>query len=656
MSDTIVKILSWSTEGLCVPDWNIDISDDGTENISLLLMPSGMGKTSTLEMLRYSFFDYSKKITNKQIEKLKPRDSSIKKGKFTLNIKVNDQKIQIQTLYDFESLKISYNTKGNHIPSGFADSLVLTDELKSYINQEYIEKTFFNLELVDNLFQSSDAVDSIRKLYKLYYFDEIKNKLEIYKEKQQAAKGSVKISKKAFEELKLRKKKILEQIKIVEDKYQKDQENHKKLINEEKKLEKEKKEIGLSKTEIREKIKEADENVKLYENELTENYNKFYNFLKNPINLNAKFNKQLVNFEKNLKRLKIPQSVAESFFEDLIKEEKCLCGNHMTDEMINQILKSKENILSEDTWFILNSMKTKINKNLDQPIDTMQNLFGEVASSKRKLNIAERKRIGIESSIDDEKFQKISARLIDVKKEIKNLEDAFKIYNEPASKTDTPSSSSIKKLEALRIDTQKQIDDATDTENLSKKVNILNELMTKAYERTKEEIIQEVIKNINLEIPRVMPYEKIFVKDIKDKIILEKGGASQGQLARIGYLFLITLLNRPNFNFPFVVDSPVTAMDDISRKEIAQTISKDLNNQYIGLLLPTERDHFSDELGSNQNKKIKYITAFSTYDRASEHMVQQANKFGINTNEFKNGVVGYGEDFFNQFSGISKEI
>ena len=113
----------------------------------------------------------------------------------------------------------------------------------------------------------------------------------------------------------------------------------------------------------------------------------------------------------------------------------------------------------------------------------------------------------------------------------------------------------------------------------------------------------------------------------------------------------ITLLN-----FPFVVDSPVTAMDDISREEIAKTISKDLNNQYIGLLLPTERDHFSDELGSNQNKKIKYITAFSTYDNASEHMVQQANNFGINTNEFKNGVVGYGEDFFNQFSGISKEI
>ena len=151
-----------------------------------------------------------------------------------------------------------------------------------------------------------------------------------------------------------------------------------------------------------------------------------------------------------------------------------------------------------------------------------------------------------------------------------------------------------------------------------------------------------------------MPYEKILVKDINKKIELEgQESASQGQLARIGYLFLITLLNRPNFNFPFVVDSPVTAMDDVSRKEIASTISDELKNQYIAFLLPTERDYFAEELQNKSKSKINFVTAFNTFEKDSDHLVDQAIKCNIPTTEFKNGVVGYGADFFYKFRGIN---
>ena len=61
-----------------------------------------------------------------------------------------------------------------------------------------------------------------------------------------------------------------------------------------------------------------------------------------------------------------------------------------------------------------------------------------------------------------------------------------------------------------------------------------------------------MVEKINKEIPRVMPFEKIFVKDIKDKITLGKDSGSASQQARIAYLFLIKLLDRPNLNFPFM--------------------------------------------------------------------------------------------------------
>ena len=46
-------------------------------------------------------------------------------------------------------------------------------------------------------------------------------------------------------------------------------------------------------------------------------------------------------------------------------------------------------------------------------------------------------------------------------------------------------------------------------------------------------------------------------------------------MARIAYLFLINLLNRPNLKFPFIVDSPVTTFDRIGRSEIAKGLVKD---------------------------------------------------------------------------------
>ena len=61
-----VKILGWDTKGLRLPDWKINLDDNGGKKTSLIMMPSGMGKTTTLSLLRYSFCDYSKIIEKKR--------------------------------------------------------------------------------------------------------------------------------------------------------------------------------------------------------------------------------------------------------------------------------------------------------------------------------------------------------------------------------------------------------------------------------------------------------------------------------------------------------------------------------------------------------------------------------------------------------------
>ena len=69
--------------------------------------------------------------------------------------------------------------------------------------------------------------------------------------------------------------------------------------------------------------------------------------------------------------------------------------------------------------------------------------------------------------------------------------------------------------------------------------------------------------------------------------------------------------------------------------------------------MPTERDYFAEELQNKSKSKINFITAFNTFEKDSDHLVDQAIKCNIPTTEFKNGVVGYGADFFYKFRGIN---
>ena len=50
-----LKIVGWEHNGLRVPDYKIDLKDpNSTRNFSLILQLSGQGKTTTLNLLRYS--------------------------------------------------------------------------------------------------------------------------------------------------------------------------------------------------------------------------------------------------------------------------------------------------------------------------------------------------------------------------------------------------------------------------------------------------------------------------------------------------------------------------------------------------------------------------------------------------------------------------
>ena len=648
-----VKILGWDTKGLRLPDWKINLDDNGGKKTSLIMMPSGMGKTTTLSLLRYSFCDYSKIIEKKDILALQRPNSKITKGEFNLNIKINNAKYRIKTIFDFNNKTLSYKTTDPE--SGQKDGLNLPEEIKKYLDQEYIEKTFFDLEVVQKLFESTSAIDSINKLYKLYYFNQIGNNLDTYLIKKQDESGSGKIDKKDLIELKHTRDKLLKKEKQLRNEYEVNNKKFENLKINKNKYTKIINDIENSKKSIKDKIDQARENISLAKNDLKDSFDNFYSELKNPMLINKDFKEKLINFESNLNSLKIPESVGKAFFDDLIKSKQCLCGHDMTNKMKDKIIKNKESILSEDTWLILSVLKSKIKEDSGKEILDLSKSLSLIAKSKRSLNIEERKADEIVDGIDDKKYQDNVKKLNETNDQLDDLNKFFKDYLEAPSKQDTLEDNSINKIGNLLKITMDKINEATETGNISDKIKLIKDIFKDTENKSLNFITNDLVEKINKEIPRVMPFEKIFVKDIKDKIVLDgRDSASAGQLARIGYLFLITLLARPNFNFPFIVDSPVTGMDEISRTEIATTIATQLNNQYIGFVLPLERDYFADVLEENTKNKVNLLVAFDTFDDETKRLVKLAKQYSVDTSKFADGVVSINnKDFFWNFT-VSK--
>ena len=112
-------------------------------------MLSGEGKTTTLNLLRYSFYDVNKHLTKGEINNIissyRPDDITINKGIFQVRFVLNNNiNYRINLKFDYQSNEISYSTvQGDG--DGILPGLILPENLQQFITPEFINKTFFDL-------------------------------------------------------------------------------------------------------------------------------------------------------------------------------------------------------------------------------------------------------------------------------------------------------------------------------------------------------------------------------------------------------------------------------------------------------------------------------------------------------------------------------
>ena len=662
-----IKILSWTYKGFKTPNVTIKIEDQPNKNtnFTLLQMLSGVGKTTTLNLLRYSFYDLNDHVSKSEIEKLieelRSSDSNIDQGEFEVIFKLNKTiNYRIKIIFDYITKEINYETNSGE--EGYSPGLKLPPELKRFITPEFIEKTFFDLRMANRLYdkEAGETDKTIKKLCKIDYLDEIENSLKKYRvEFIKKNRGKLKdkdlsTKEKLFERLTKQRDKVEEKAKKYKDKKYTLSIKLKKIIEDKSKIENTLKDIKNKIHNAQKTLDEKNENLRLA-------FEETYDYLKNPMSINKEIEEQLINFEENLYKHRIPKAVGETFFKDLINDVKCICGHKMTDEMKKIINDNKAFYLAEDIVNVLSPIKTSVQTFEKRDQVMAKKSFEDLIKKEREANIAQKEFYKITSTTDDETYNQLTKDEVTTQNELKEITDWLEDeYEKPYSPDDPPDSESIKYLNKRLLILEKEIEERAGAVELGEKIRKLTTWLKEIQEISLEKISQKIIQDVNKEVKRVLPLEKIYIDSIKNRITLKtekgirktgsSGGASRGQMARIAYLFLITLLNRPHLKFPFIVDSPVTDLDSIARTEIARSLAKILDSQYIGLVLDEEKSNFSPPLYKELDGNISFITAFGK-NEAFPKMIELSKKYNVDINKFDDGIVAYGKDFFDEFEG-----
>ena len=646
-----LNLLGWKCEGLRCPDFNIQLDYNESSSATFLQMPNGTGKTTTLRLLKRSLYKHDFKST--EIEEYKAKNSEYKKeGLFQAKFSVEGKIFYTTIKFDFE--KKTYNYLSSLMDEGGQLSdFKLPEEIENIVDKELVDLLFVDLEQdVKPMFRShqTGAQEAIRKFCKINLLKNIINDFEEYKNKKRkenVKSGNIQTEINTEE---TRINKILNKIIEVEKKV----EEYKNYLNETENEYTEGKrrldEILENDTQHKNKIKEYEnrrDNIKSkYDEILIKNFEsiKTVGTYENTLKI------EVIKFVNDLDEMGLPEEEVRIFFDKILKKENCICGELLTAEKIKIIEKEMNSFISIKEAGIITAIKAIVNENINkkEPVDLKLN-SKKIQEYKQELDaLNENIKLIRDRALKDD---------IDLSKKIESLEENRAIKREFLDKTinqewkakhNEENTESLISLKEQKKIVEKKLAELSGTRDIEEKVLKLTEIIEEAMKAAENQISKEITLECNKKINIMLTKNPIFINSIEKNIVLDgQLEGSTGQEARIGIIFLLTILERSTIQFPLIVDTPVKGMDNAAKRRTAHFISE-LKSQFLCFVIDSDKPNFTDEFYNLNKQNSNFITAF----RRSDEFDKIANLEDSNQvkNLSYNGQVIHGYNFFTKFT------
>ncbi len=658
-----IRIASWQTEGLRCPDHTFDFTNgkDSVHPVSLIQMPNGTGKTTTLELLRVCLSGEATdgdKWNSQKVISYKKRNVDISSGFFKITLLHNNRRITIVMNFDFEEGIVSYTTT---LPSGMKKGFHLPRELRRFFRPDFVSLFVFDGELAERLLDRNhtNAQSAIEDLFQLKVFTYLITHVKDYWE--QATKGKTATEQQGYNKRQKTVTFLRGRITKLKQEYadtQKDYNDIKRqLIQKKNKFQKD-----IEQREVyKERLHQADQAFQAAEHRVQMSLQTVFSSFQDPHALSAIFANDIKEFKENLDKVKLPESAAREFFEELAEEDICVCGRELDNESRLKIKERAKLYLGNDEVALLNSIKkdisdyigsddlTEYEKDLDEKI---KKLNADIQNSDELRT--ERDAIEAEAIHGDPNLEKAKKEIDDLAEDLQFAENKVQSYEDPTESAGNKDTFGIKILETRLERAERKLAEITKTIDLKNKTDVLIKILQTSLNNARSGLSDQVCADANSRMDTLMPNNNIRIDKIHQSLRL-KGGqekGSKGETLSVAYAFLSTLFNRSDHQLPFIVDSPAGPIDFRVRNRVAELIPK-LAKQFIAFVISSERPQFVEPLKEATDSQIQYITMFHKGRNGLEEVEAQARKQS-NIIETTDGIVVLDDDFFNNFD-LEKE-
>lgn len=648
-----MRILGWKTDGLRCPDHEIQIcSADNQEQLfqaSLIQMPNGTGKTTTLKLIRASLSGAAKNWDAKKILEFRKRCNNKPEGSFEIKLLLNNKITTIRMEFDFENERVVYKTTyGSGQNSGFHPP----HNFLRFMNDKFVNFYVFDGELAQNLLnqQHTDAQTVVEHLFQTNLFVAMKKEVDEYWVEMTKEEST---TKKGLTRHRNSLKRLKEQLDTCKDQKREHQNNLSRLETKYKRME------GVYDQELKKNkdvasaLTSADLELTRLISMVSKEASEVLERARNPHALSTFFARNMVNLKKGLDKVKLPESAAKEFFDDLANEDECVCGRPIDSEIAVTIRSRSKKYLGSDDVAFLNSLKSAIKDATGDSIEKSENdlnlrlekLKKAVCEEQEARNNRDSQRLMAEQA--DPKVEDARKEMEELRSQINRVEYNLEKFESRDDSQSPANTFGIEILEKQIKNTEKKLAKTEKTLTEKAKRDILIDIIKNAHDKSHSGITRELRKEANSRISKLMPYNRVSIDSIDRALILEgQEGGSVGETLSIAYAFLATLFDRSDHQLPFIVDSPAGPIDLAVRPEIGMLIPK-LTNQFIAFTISSERDKFTEPLKQSSNSKIQFITIFRKGQKKLEQLAYRMGSGSVI--ETSDGVNVTGEEFFNEF-------
>ena len=648
----VMRILGWKAQGLRCPDHEISCvdSEDQPFPVSLVQMPNGTGKTTTLALLRAALSGAANGPgwDRQTISEYRKKNGSSTEGSFEVRLLLNNRRATILMEFDFETGRVSYKT--THGP-GRREGFNPPSDFRRFMNENFVNFFVFDGELAQHLLdrEYTDAQVVVENLFQMNAFDAMARKVgEYWDSKTQNVSATEErgltrrqnrlaslrshLAKCKCEQRGLQEKRmdLSAQLQKKEDAYQQE----------------------IKKEDARfQALNDAETKVERLKGTVREEALDVLDRMRDPHALSSSFAISMLALKDGLDKVKLPESAAREFFEDLADAKECVCGRPIDTEIAATIRSRAARYLGTEDVALLNSMKTTIKDAVGDPEDEAEkDLNAKLASlgtavEEERDARNDRDSLRLEAEQADPAVKSARDDIENLRNQIEAVDTELEKFDSKDQTQNDDRTCGIEVLEKRIDDAERKLAEITHTLTEKAKRDTLTAIITSAHKKARTGITTELCEQANARISELMPHNSISIERIEQNLILEgQEGGSVGETLSIAYAFLATLFHRSDHQLPFVVDSPAGPIDLAVRPKIGELIPN-LTGQFIAFTISSERDRFITPLKRASHAEIQFITLFR---KGSQELGREAHEKGT-VLETSDGLNVAGEDFFNAF-------